>query len=272
MKKIIVFILSLSALPVSAEIVSQIGFNPSRLGEYQFLKIVKDANLRGGLLTKELDINGKETVTINVSTSSNQQQSITAKHIQRDVVLENGGSEPVYPMNININFPNAGLQNTNRSDRRLPTIKLGGGQLVVKNSSVCFKLNTCSGTSSGFNRVCGRTSCEGLNSSTDKMDFSIGKLQRSGTLEIQGAQEGGTWGVVNIPIVQRKEDDPSTVRGFMLAGNEIPDFRNGAYVQRCLNETFCTTGGPGLSSGNLKFVERKDHGGNKVKVLAFVTE
>ncbi len=49
MKKFCVLLLLGCALPASAELVSEVTYNPSRLGMYEVLKVASNANLAGGL-------------------------------------------------------------------------------------------------------------------------------------------------------------------------------------------------------------------------------
>ncbi len=56
--------------PAGAEIVSSISFNPSRMGEYTYLKVADRANLRGGLRTDSLNISSGGTVSVNADSSS----------------------------------------------------------------------------------------------------------------------------------------------------------------------------------------------------------
>jgi len=81
-------VLACAALPVAAESVSAVSFNPSRLGNYEYLKVSGSAKLPGGLKTPRLDVNSKGTVTIQSPGTTFVVNSITG-----------AGS--------NLNFPNA---------------------------------------------------------------------------------------------------------------------------------------------------------------------
>lgn len=62
MKKIYMLgTLLMAAVGVSAESVSSVSFNPSRLGGYEHLKVSGNATLRGGLKTKDLNVVSKPT-------------------------------------------------------------------------------------------------------------------------------------------------------------------------------------------------------------------
>lgn len=52
------------------EVVSSISYNPSRMGEYNYLKVADSATLRGGLSTPRMDIATSGTITVTTDTTS----------------------------------------------------------------------------------------------------------------------------------------------------------------------------------------------------------
>ncbi len=64
MKKILFFLFVLG-VPVcgQGEVVSAVSYNPSRMGEYRYLKVAEEANLQGGLQTPVLNITTAGTVS-----------------------------------------------------------------------------------------------------------------------------------------------------------------------------------------------------------------
>ena len=71
MKHILLFCLSLFlSVPSFAEIISSVSFNPSRMGEYTYLKITDKANLKGGLNATTMNINSGGTVTMTTDNSA----------------------------------------------------------------------------------------------------------------------------------------------------------------------------------------------------------
>lgn len=52
------------------EVVSSISYNPSRMGEYDYLKVADSATLRGGLSTPRMDIATSGTITVTTDTTS----------------------------------------------------------------------------------------------------------------------------------------------------------------------------------------------------------
>ena len=63
-------LLTLIALPVAAENVSSVSFNPSRLGNYDYLKVSGPAKFPGGLRTPVLEVNTPGTLTVQNNTTS----------------------------------------------------------------------------------------------------------------------------------------------------------------------------------------------------------
>lgn len=70
MKKLSFFIMLLCAVTCYGEIVSEVSFNPSRMGDYNYLKVANKATLVGGLETDYLNIRSNGTVTLKNSASS----------------------------------------------------------------------------------------------------------------------------------------------------------------------------------------------------------
>ena len=63
MKKIAILILFGALVPVSAQTVSSVSYNPSRLGQYSRLKVADKILFLGGLITPTLDIVANQKVT-----------------------------------------------------------------------------------------------------------------------------------------------------------------------------------------------------------------
>ena len=61
MKKFLVWGVGLLAVCAYAENVPTVTFNPSRMGDYSWLKVSDEAKLKGGLKTKTLDLYGRST-------------------------------------------------------------------------------------------------------------------------------------------------------------------------------------------------------------------
>lgn len=61
MKKFLVWGVGLLAVCAYAENVPTVTFNPSRMGDYSWLKVSDEAKLKGGLITPRLDLRGRST-------------------------------------------------------------------------------------------------------------------------------------------------------------------------------------------------------------------
>lgn len=77
MKKLILLCVLGVSIPASAEVISTVSFNPSRLGNYNYLKVANTATFKGGLVTGAdgttgtMNIQSGGTVTMNLENSSN---------------------------------------------------------------------------------------------------------------------------------------------------------------------------------------------------------
>ena len=72
MKKLfcICFLLASSISLYAAEKISAVSFNPSRMGEYTYLKVADKATLRGGLRTPQMNVSVGGTVSVYPDSSS----------------------------------------------------------------------------------------------------------------------------------------------------------------------------------------------------------
>lgn len=77
MKKLTVLFLLFSSVACYGEIVSEVSFNPSRMGDYKYLKVADSASLVGGLETQDLNISSGGTVTMELGSSVPQNFTIT---------------------------------------------------------------------------------------------------------------------------------------------------------------------------------------------------
>ena len=91
MKKLSFFIMLLCAVTCYGEIVSEVSFNPSRMGDYNYLKVANKATLVGGLETDYLNIRSGNTVTLKNSTST----SATFKVVNQ--IIGEADTEISYP-------------------------------------------------------------------------------------------------------------------------------------------------------------------------------
>lgn len=64
------FAAALCSAPLAAEVVSSVSFNPSRMGEYTYLKVSDTANLKGGLNTDVLNMSSNGTISFTTDNSN----------------------------------------------------------------------------------------------------------------------------------------------------------------------------------------------------------
>ena len=74
MKNIIITGLSLLLVGVSAqaEVIQSVNFNPARFGQYERLKVSEQANLKGGLKAKSMQVQSAGTIDLNATPSTGQ--------------------------------------------------------------------------------------------------------------------------------------------------------------------------------------------------------
>ncbi len=100
MKKLSFFIMLLCAVTCYGEIVSEVSFNPSRMGDYNYLKVADKATLVGGLETDYLNIRSNGTVTLKNSASSSATFQVNNQII----------GDPDENQTVEISFPNAAFE------------------------------------------------------------------------------------------------------------------------------------------------------------------
>ena len=74
MKNIIITGLSLLLVGVSAqaEVIQSVNFNPARFGQYERLKVSEQANFKGGLKAKSMQVQSSGTIDLNATPSTDQ--------------------------------------------------------------------------------------------------------------------------------------------------------------------------------------------------------
>lgn len=130
----IVGLFLLAAISASAETVSSVSFNPSRLGNFEKLKVSGAATLRGGLTTPELNIGGQPTV-VDRSESGDVAVSdgatITMTATQPYAIASVASSAPATSYN-RLNVPLATFRglNTSGHDYTIATNSFHTGSLI----------------------------------------------------------------------------------------------------------------------------------------------
>lgn len=194
MKRIyLLLILSLCAGISSAEVVSAITFNPSRLGTYTHLRAANSAVLAGGLETETMNVSSADAGTVSVTTPSSDNIYVATK--VRPV--ENASL-------VTVNMPDTVFYGNGASVGEyssIPTVEIKGGDQRYKNTSCVYLLDAASKLIQRVNTL---------------------YTKKEGELTISGNAKDG----------QDLFSPGTHSNGFYLAGNDIPEpvaaYTNGA--------------------------------------------
>ena len=199
MKRIyLLLILSLCAGISSAEVVSAITFNPSRLGTYTHLRAANSAVLAGGLETETMNVSSAGTVSVTTPSSDNIYEATEVRP------AENASQ-------VTVNMPN--------------TTFYGNGEPVgdelLKLSSI-----TTVAIAGGTQTYTGGTQPYQEKSYVDLLDAASSLIQQVNTLK------GGALTISGNAKDGRNLYNGTHSNGFYLAGNDIPEpvaaYTNGA--------------------------------------------
>lgn len=199
MRKIILTFLAggLSAAVFAApEMVSTISFNPSRLGQYTYLKINKDINLKGGLrVSDQTNFNtpSSDTGELVFAASNGGAINITSPN---NVTLEipNLTTKSGANSGINIYMPNAVFQKS--STEVVPLVEMSGGNMTMGSTSATSTVTTLANTAGGMKVIAAET----LQTTGTNTKISIAGLSSSELSANSSWSHGGmTLGTVTIP-------------------------------------------------------------------------
>lgn len=115
---------------VSAEVISTISYNPSRMGEYTYLKISDRASFKGGLATPVLNINSSGTVSMESDTN-----------LRIDDLIESSGASinmpnTVFHGNASVSYASYDAEDESLpSTGLLPQVQVKGGEQNYKQDS-----------------------------------------------------------------------------------------------------------------------------------------
>lgn len=195
MKRIyLLLILSLCAGISSAEVVSAITFNPSRLGTYTYLRAANSAVLAGGLETETMNVSSAGTVSVTIPSSDTSDNIYEATEVRP---AENASQ-------VTVNMPNTTFYGNGKpvgdellKRSSIPTVAIAGGDQTYKNKSYVYLLDAASSLIQQVNTL------------------------KGGALTISGNAQDG-----------RNLYNGTHSNGFYLAGNDIPEpvaaYTNGA--------------------------------------------
>lgn len=236
MKKLWVLLLLGLSFPAGAEIVSTISYNPARMGQYDYLKVSKDAVFKGGLSVPAggaLNVNSSGTVSM-------EWDAANADKIYKVDTVTGGANTAVEMPNTTFrggtalpsNAPEYYATNTPGPTTTLE-VGLNGGSLSARNQ------DSYVGTLNGTN----------YQHYTTNLNANTLNITGNGENPVGLTQEDGTYGV-------------SQTYGFHLAGVDIP-YPAGSFVQK--------TGSTSLAENSrLCWVPRCTTEGNVAWVLSLV--
>lgn len=134
MKRIyLLLILILCAGISSAEVVSAITFNPSRLGTYTYLRAANSAVLAGGLETETMNVSSAGTVSVTTPSSDNIYVATEVRSVENASVTVNMPDTAFYGNGASV----GGLGS-------IPTVAIAGGDQTYKNKSYVYLLDAAS--------------------------------------------------------------------------------------------------------------------------------
>lgn len=187
MKRILLLLfgLLLGSAAYAAEMVSSVSFNPSRMGEYTYLKVSDKATLSGGLNATTLNINSGGTVAMNADLPGRIYDVPTVTGASGSAI---NMPNTVFHGNTSNTYASYKSEDTATPSGLLPNVNVKGGTMTFNNDSYIQTLDA-----------------------VNILKQKVGTL-KGGTLEITG-NGGGTVSLY---------DDGNTA-GFYLAGNDIPE-------------------------------------------------
>ena len=201
MKHILLFCLSLFlSVPSFAEIISSVSFNPSRMGEYTYLKITDKANLKGGLNATTMNINSGGTVTMTTDNSARIYDVPTVTGASGSAI---NMPNTAFHGNTSNTYSGYTSESTSAPSGLLPSVAAKGGTQTYNNDSYIQTLDA-----------------------VNMLKQKVGSL-KGGTLEVTG-NGGSTVGLY----------DSGNTAGFHLAGNDIPE-PTAAHTNTGTNLTQC---------------------------------
>ena len=134
---VVLFLITLfAAVNAPAEIISAVSYNPSRMGDYVYLKVADKANLKGGIEANTMTVRSGGTVS---ASSPNLNYNVPA------VVGESGSTLDMPNTAIHgaaaNTYDNYQAVNTGTPNALLNNVYVNGGQTTVKNDSYISTLD-----------------------------------------------------------------------------------------------------------------------------------
>uniref|UniRef100_UPI003D7EAB7F hypothetical protein n=1 Tax=Candidatus Avelusimicrobium sp. TaxID=3048833 RepID=UPI003D7EAB7F len=133
---VVVFMGLFVAVNAPAEIISAVSYNPSRMGDYVYLKVADKANLKGGIESDTMTVRSGGTVT---ATSPNLNYDVPAVVGASGSTLDMPNTA-IHGSNANT-YDNYQAVNSGTPSALLNNVYVNGGQTTVKNDSYISTLD-----------------------------------------------------------------------------------------------------------------------------------
>lgn len=280
MKKLCALLLLGITLPSFGESVTAVNFNPSRLGDFQMLKVSSQAILRGGLKTDAFYVNSGGTVSM---TNQTTQNFYTVPNVLMDT---NATAAAVNVPNAIFRSPYYLYGNCDGNGDNCTQLRPSAGKFLPDAAEISFSAGTrcvtLSGTEycdgSGFLYRVRDIVITGGTASGSSLNFTgdslIKQLNSSTMLWLRATNSATVWDTLTI---SGNNGVSSAMFGgvdnisFKLTGQKIP-YPNSTYLKHYNSSgTEVPASAPALSGLQLRWVPRKPYGtSTTVYVLALV--
>lgn len=188
MRKILVFlaVLFFSGAAGAVETISTVSFNPSRIGDYAYLKVADKLTLYSGIKAEKMNITSSGTVTFNSLDSDATMYWIQETLIGEEYTSMRMPEAAIHGYNSNL-YSGYKSENIAQPSNMLYHMTLYGGSATFSDDSYVYGMNAAG------------------------VRHKSGTLKDTRTVTITG-QDGGSTTLY----------DDATTKGFHLAGNDIP--------------------------------------------------
>ncbi|MBR4592448.1 MAG: hypothetical protein IKO35_04490, partial [Elusimicrobiaceae bacterium] len=223
MKKFCVFLLFVLSLPVSAEIVSSVSFNPSRLGNYTHLKISGEANFRGGLEVQGTDPSSADPLQRGILVINNRADGVTMSNEtgqDYNIPRVSGNYLMNAPQPSTLGAGNAKLMM--KDTKFLPHSLTGMGNYSVTDADPALSGTFTVEVKGGDLNVSSDSFIQTINGNDFLLQWA-NSTKIGNELSIAGSPDSR-------PLAQQGNGLGEAI-GFRLAGNDIPSFHSVDFVE-----------------------------------------
>ena len=203
MKKILTTGLCLALASIGgAEVIQSVNFNPARFGQYERLKVSEQANLKGGLKAKSMQVQSAGTIELN-ETPSTDQGNLAYFITKLDGTLGHSHVGNDFPSTPTLEFPATCFSST---ENCVGSTRIGLLQVAFMNGAARFQAPS-SYTAAPESRI------KQITTPSDRLRLDAVYANIHGMLNVSG-NEGYTY---RNPDLNRNAHTP-----MRLAGNWIP--------------------------------------------------